>query len=105
LSVDALQGRAAYDDLAGRYREADKLYRDAVALEPQNAETWYALGVFYFEHGAWRRAYAALNNAYTYDRFGAFARPCDLLDQARTKATGYTPPKLKCPVSKRPASP
>jgi hypothetical protein len=105
LSVDALQGRAAYDDLAGRYREADRLYRDAVALEPQNAETWYALGVFYFEHSAWRRAYAALNNAYTYDRFGAFARPCDLLDQARTKATGYTPPKLKCPVSKRPASP
>jgi hypothetical protein len=105
LSVDALQGSAAYDDLAGRYRQADRLYRDAVALEPQNAETWYALGVFYFEHSAWRRAYAALNNAYTYDRFGAFARPCDLLDQARTKATGYTPPKLKCPVSKRPASP
>jgi hypothetical protein len=105
LSVDALQGSAAYDDLAGRYRQADRLYRDAVALEPENAETWYALGVFYFEHGAWRRAYAALNNAYTYDHFGAFARPCDLLDQARTKATGYTPPKLKCPVSKRAASP
>jgi hypothetical protein len=105
LSVDALQGLAAFDDRPGRYRQADRLYRDAVALEPQNAETWYALGLFYFEHRAWRQAYAALNNAYTYDRFGTFARPCGLLDQARTKATGYTPPKLKCPVSKRSASP
>jgi len=105
LSVDALQGLAAFDDRPGHYRDADRLYRDAVALEPQNAETWYALGVFYFEHEAWQRAYAALNNAYTYDRFGTFARPCGLLDQARTKATGYTPPTLKCPGSKRPASP
>jgi tetratricopeptide (TPR) repeat protein len=105
LSVDALQGLAAFDDRPGRYRQADRLYRDAVALEPQNSETWYALGAFYFEHRAWRRAYVALNNAYTYDRFGTFARPCGLLDQARTKATGYTPPTLKCPVSKRPASP
>ena len=105
LSVDALQGLAAFEDRPGHYRRADRLYRDAVALEPQNAETWYALGVFYFEHRAWRLAYAALNNSYTYDRFGQAARPCGLLDQARTKAFGYTPPNLKCPGSKRPASP
>ena len=55
LSVDALQGLAAFEDRPGHYRRADRLYRDAVALEPQNAETWYALGVFYFEHRAWRR--------------------------------------------------
>src|SRR5205085_9536370 len=59
LSVDALQGLAAFEDRPGHYRRADRLYRDAVALEPQNAETWYALGVFYFEHRAWRLAYAA----------------------------------------------
>jgi len=105
LSVDALQGLAAFDDRPGRYARADELYRDAVALEPQNAETWYALGVFYFDHAAWKSAYTALNNAYTYDRFGTFARPCGLLDQARTKATGYTPPTLRCRGSKRPASP
>jgi O-antigen ligase len=105
LSVDALQYLAASEDRPGHYGHADRLYRDAVALEPQNAETWYALGAFYFEHAAWKPAYAALNNAYTYDRLGSFARPCGLLDQARTKATGYTPPKLKCPGSKRPASP
>ena len=105
LSIDALQYLAAFEDRPGHYRHADRLYRDAVALEPQNAETWYELGRFYFEHAAWQPAYAALNNAYTYDRLGAFARPCGLLDQARTKATGYTPPKLKCPGSKRPASP
>jgi tetratricopeptide (TPR) repeat protein len=103
--VDALQGLAAFDDRPGRYARADELYRDAVALEPQNAETWYALGVFYFDHAAWKSAYTALNNAYTYDRFGTFARPCGLLDQARTKATGYTPPTLRCRGSKRPASP
>ena len=84
---------------------AGEIIRDAVALEPQNAETWYALGVFYFDHAAWKSAYTALNNAYTYDRFGTFARPCGLLDQARTKATGYTPPTLRCRESKRPASP
>ena len=28
---------------------AAQLYRDAVALEPENAQTWYELGAFYFE--------------------------------------------------------
>ena len=44
---------------------------------------------------AWALAYAALNNSYTYDRFGPASKTCGLLDQARTKATGYTPPSAQ----------
>jgi hypothetical protein len=105
LSVDALWLQAAYEDSDGHPLQAVRLYNDAVDLEPQNAETWYALGEFYFSYEEWQRAYEALNNAYTYDRFGKAAERCGLLDQARAKATGYTPPKLKCPKSGRSSSP
>ena len=107
LSVDAVQLQAAFEDAAGHPLRAEELYRKAVSLEPENTETWYALGEFYFGYKAWQLAYEALNNAYTYDRFGAAAKPCGLLDQARTKATGYTPPtvKLRCPGLRRSSSP
>ena len=87
------------------HEEMARLYRDAVDLEPENTQTWYALGEYYFSYKAWQLAYEALNNAYTYDRFGKAAAPCGLLDQARTKATGYTPPKLNCRGSGRSSSP
>jgi tetratricopeptide (TPR) repeat protein len=105
LSVDALLEWAAFEDAAGNLDHADSLYNDAVTLEPQNARTWYALGSFYFGHKLWRLAYDALNNSYTFDRFGPAAQPCGLLDQARTKAFKFTPPKLKCPGSRRSSSP
>ena len=97
LSVDALQLEAALEDAANHQLRAERLYRQAVDLEPQNSDTWYALGEFYFSYGAWRLAYDALNNAYTYDPLGPAGQPCGLLDQARKKAFNYTPPKLKCP--------
>jgi len=105
FSVDALWLQAVYEDADGHPLRAARLYRDAVDLEPENAQTWYALGEYYFNYKAWQLAYEALNNAYTYDRFGRAAAPCGLLDQARTKATGYTPPKLKCRGSGRSSSP
>lgn len=106
LSVNALMDLAAYEDAAGHRVRAAGLYRDAVALEPENPETWYELGAFYFNYKAWRLAYDALNNSYTYDRFGAASRKCGLLDQARTKAFNFTPPRLKnCPGSRQSASP
>ena len=67
----------------GSLEQANKLYSDAVGLEPENARTWYALGAFYFEHKYWRLAYDALNNSYTYDRFGKASEHCGLLDRAR----------------------
>ena len=107
LSVNALTDWAAYEDAAGHAARAAELYREAVAREPENAQTWYELGAFYFDYKAWSLAYAALNNSYTYDRFGPASKTCGLLDQARTKATGYTPPSVlkKCRGSRRSSSP
>jgi hypothetical protein len=106
LSVSALMDWAAYEDAAGNLRRAEELYREAVAREPENAETWYALGAFYFDYGQWRLAYEALNNSYTYDRFGPASKRCGLLDLARAKAFGYTPPgAANCPGARRPSSP
>jgi hypothetical protein len=106
LSVNALMDWAAYEDAAGHTARAAELYREAVAREPENAETWYELGRFYFDFKAWQLAYDALNNSYTYDRFGPASTKCGLLDQARTKVFNFTPPRLKsCPGSRRSASP
>ena len=107
LSVTALTDWAAYEDAAGNTARAAELYREAVAREPENAQTWYELGSFYFDYRAWALAYAALNNSYTYDRFGPASKTCGLLDQARTKATGYTPPSVlkSCRGSRRSSSP
>jgi O-antigen ligase len=106
LSVYALMDWAAYEDAAGNLRRAEALYRAAVRREPENAQTWYALGAFYFDYGQWKLAYEALNNSYTFDRFGPAAKTCGLLDQAREKAFGYTPPgAANCPGARRASSP
>jgi tetratricopeptide (TPR) repeat protein len=106
LSVDALLELAAFET-ARDPRSALVHYRDAVTLEPENAEAWYELGAFYAGFKQWQPAYDALNNSYTYDRFGPTSATCGLLDQARTKATGYTPPRVlkKCPGLRRSSSP
>jgi hypothetical protein len=103
LSVDVLLEYATFEDAQGNIEQADSLYRDAVGLEPENARTWYALGAFYFGHKLWRLAYDALNNSYTYDRFGKAAQPCGLLDQARWNAGFRFGPK--CPATGRSSSP
>jgi len=84
---------AAYED-ADPLR-AQQLYQQAVSLEPENSETWYALGQFYADHGAWKLAYEAFSKAWTYNRFGPTGTPCGPLDQARHKAQGIWPPS--CP--------
>jgi hypothetical protein len=95
LSVDALLELAA---LEANPASSLQHLNDAVRLEHENAEAWYQLGAFYFQYKQWRPAYDALNNSYTYDRFGPAAKKCGLLDQARTKAFNFTPPALKnCP--------
>jgi O-antigen ligase/polysaccharide polymerase Wzy-like membrane protein len=106
LSVEALTDWAALEDADGNLRHANRLYSDAVGLEPENASAWYALGSFYFEHKQWLLAYDALNNSYTYDRYGPAARPCGLLDQARRRAHNYVPPSASsCPGRGRSSSP
>ena len=103
VSTDVLTEWAAFEDGAGNLQQADELYRRAVALEPHSSGTWYALGTFYYDHRAWKQAYAALATAWRYDRFGPAGEPCGLLDQARHKALGVWPPS--CPGGARRASP
>jgi len=95
LSTDALTEWAAFEDGGGHTRRAEQLYEQAVSLEPENSETWWALGSFYAGHGEWPLAYAALSNAWTYDRYGPASTPCGLLDQARHKALHVWP--ASCP--------
>jgi O-Antigen ligase len=106
LSVNALILLATYEEQTS-LKTALKYYGQAVNLEPQNAETWYELGAFYARQKQWLRAYDALNNSYTYDRFGAAAQPCGLLDEARLKAHNYAPNAVlkRCPGLRRASSP
>jgi hypothetical protein len=93
LSTEALLDRAAFEDDAPL--EAQDLYRQAISLEPQSSEAWFALGDFYWGHRAWKPAYDAYSKAWLYDRFGPAGKPCGALDQARHKVLGTWPPS--CP--------
>jgi hypothetical protein len=93
LSTQVIMTWAAYEN-ADPLR-AEQLYHQAVSLEPQNSETWYELGQFYADHGAWQLAYGALGKAWTYNRFGPAGTRCGLLDQARHKVFHVWPPN--CP--------
>ena len=103
LSTDALVEWATFEAAAGNLKKAESLYRDATALEPENAGTWYQLGAFYYGLKLWRPAYDALNTAYTYDRFGPASIRCGLLDKARWNA-GFRF-GVKCPGVIRASSP
>jgi O-Antigen ligase/Tetratricopeptide repeat len=107
LSVDALLELAALETANGNPSSALRHYKDAVSLEPENARPWYELGAFYFSYKQWGLAYDALNTSYTYDRFGPSSTTCGLLDQARTKAHNYTPPRVlkSCPGLRPPSKP
>jgi hypothetical protein len=95
LSTSALIDWAAFEDADGNVLKANDLYERAVSLEPESTETWYALGLFYWEHQAWKPAYEAFSKAWTYDKFGPAGRPCGSLDQARHKVLGIWP--ASCP--------
>jgi O-antigen ligase len=95
LSIEVLSDWAAVEAVQGRLAKALKLYRDEVALEPENGTTWYDLGAFYYDNGAWGQAYDALSNAWRYDPQGPTGVPCGILDQARHKALGTWP--ASCP--------
>ena len=95
LSTLALSEWATLEDATGNLRQAQKLYRQEVSLEPENGSTWYDLGRFYWEHGAWQQAYDAFDKSYRYDSQGPAGVPCGLLDQARHKVLGVWP--ASCP--------
>jgi tetratricopeptide (TPR) repeat protein len=95
LSTLALSEWATLEDATGNLRQAQKLYRQEVSLEPENGSTWYDLGRFYWEHRAWQQAYDAFDKSYRYDSQGPAGVPCGLLDQARHKVLGVWP--ASCP--------
>ncbi|HEY2936714.1 MAG TPA: O-antigen ligase family protein [Gaiellaceae bacterium] len=55
----------------------------AVKLQPQNPDVWVALGEYELRAGNGRRAYDALNRAYTLDRYNPSAVAGGSLDRAR----------------------
>jgi len=61
-----------------------KLFRDALALEPTNANVWFDLASYYAANGDWTNAYAALSRAFKYDPYGP-AGQCGLAAQIRRK--------------------
>lgn len=101
LAVAPLLYWAELEDARGNVLEAVRHYTDATALEPETSEVWYELGLFYYDHKAWARAYDALSKAWLYDPY-TVGVPCGLLDQARHKALGVWPPS--CPRGSRPAA-
>jgi O-Antigen ligase len=103
LSTDVLTEWATFEDGFGDAQRADQLYRDAVALEPENAETWFALGDFYWFHRRYMQAYIAYDRSWHDDRFGPAGTPCGKLDQARHRVLGVWP--ASCPGGRPAASP
>jgi tetratricopeptide (TPR) repeat protein len=72
LSVDPLWALARVDEREGRYDDAEQRYVQAVELQPENPETWYALGLYEFQvRGNMCAAYRFLNDAYTLDPSGS----------------------------------
>jgi hypothetical protein len=82
LSVDPLlwEGATA-PTLAAR----EAAFVKAVRLQPLNPDAWIALGEFELGRGQWRRAYQALNRAYTLDRWNPTAVRGGELDRARCR--------------------
>jgi hypothetical protein len=65
--------------------QGERLYKEALQLEPTSAVLWFDLATFYAENGDWSRAYGALSKAYVYDPFGP-AGQCGIAQQIRKKA-------------------
>jgi len=70
LSLAPLYARARVEEARGDDEAALATYRDAVALQPENPETWYELGLYEFHRGDRCAAYVHLNEAYTLDPSG-----------------------------------
>jgi len=71
LSIDPLLALARIEEYRGRLGHAERHYIRAVEIQPDNPESWYALGLFEFEAvDNLCATYRFLNNAYTLDPAG-----------------------------------
>jgi len=84
LSVAPLWAHARVSERRGFERAAQAWYVNAVELQPENPETWYALGLYEFQvKRNMCAAYEFLNEAYTRDPKGQQWAPGGYLDIAR----------------------
>ena len=84
LSAEPLLALGRVEERRGRPDAAEERYVEAVELQPENPETWYALGLFEFEaRERMCAAYRFLNEAYTLDPSGSQWFPGGPLDVAR----------------------
>jgi hypothetical protein len=67
LSIEPSLKLAGVEESRGRARAARAAYAQAVRTQPENPETWYALGLYEFDSGDLCSAYVHLNQAYTLD--------------------------------------
>jgi hypothetical protein len=83
LSVQPIWALAAAYASVGDRQAAGAEYARATRLQPENPNTWVALGQYELCFGDVSTAYTAMNQAYTLDPFGPAGIPGGLLDQAR----------------------
>lgn len=83
LSIAPLQTLAAVHASRRHVRAAREAYAAAVRLQPENAETWYELGLYEFDRRLLCQAYRHLNEAYTLDPRSTRWVPGGPLDVAR----------------------
>jgi hypothetical protein len=89
LSVAPIEALGRIAQRQRRYKKAEKRYVQAVELQPENPETWYALGYYEFAVlGNQCAAYRFLNNAYTLDPSGNQWTKGGILDQSREAVNG-----------------
>jgi tetratricopeptide (TPR) repeat protein len=88
LSVEPLWAWALAEATARNPEQTLRRYREAVDLQPENSDTWFALGAFELQLGRFRDAYVHLDRAYALDPYGPAGQPGGLLDQARAKVEG-----------------
>jgi hypothetical protein len=92
LSYEPYWAMAGAALAVGDDRAALLAYEKAAVLQPENAETWYALGEYLFETGRFARACYALDLAYRLDPRGPAGEPGGLLDQVKKKLPGCPGP-------------
>ena len=88
LSVEPLWAWALADARSADPSETLRRYTDATELQPENSDTWFALGAYELGIGRFRDAYVHLDRAYGLDPYGPAGVPGGLLDQARAKVEG-----------------
>jgi tetratricopeptide (TPR) repeat protein len=84
LSVQPLWTLASVASRQGQDEEARRRYAQAVELQPENPDTWYAIGIYEYQVlGNLCLAYRYLNNAWTLDSAGTEWVKGGVLDQTR----------------------